>query len=109
MYGDSRGVGYDYNSIMHYNDDAGVRSGSQSESRSGRGLKTKESIPPPVLPFPDCGQILTARNGVISSPGYPTYRHNQRCGWIIALGKGYGLRIKIEVSVKQGSVITNAF
>ena len=63
----------------------------------------------PVLPFPDCGQILTARNGVISSPGYPTYRHNQRCGWIIALGKGYGLRIKIEVSVKQGSVITNAF
>ena len=65
--------------------------------------------PPITLPFPDCGQILTARNGVITSPGYPTYQRNQRCGWIIALGKGYRLRITIRVSIEQRSAIANAF
>ena len=63
--------------------------------------------PPPTLPFPSCGQIVTATNGVITPPGYPTFRHNQRCGWIIALDnpRGYRLRINIQVSVEQRSVI----
>ena len=149
----SLGVGYDYNSIMHYNDNffSNGRGPTMVSIPSGivlgRALRLspldikqtnllyqcgeytnfiyteckllraalyywhtatrnpgpplvplpppEPTSPPPTLPYPSCGQILTATSGTITSPGYPTYRHNQDCAWIIAISNSRGYRMRI--------------
>ena len=62
------------------------------------------TAPPPIdvklfNPF-SCGKVFEkALNGSFQSPGYPNFRHNQDCGWVILAPAGYFLSFNISVSM----------
>ena len=73
--------------------------------------KCKEPHPPPSIILPEepttltepptnpysCGSVFDGQlNGTISSPGYPTYAHNQDCGWVIKVPSGFLLTLTFK-------------
>lgn len=70
-----------------------------------------ESHPPPSIILPEepptttqsltnpypCGNVFDGQmQGTLTSQGYPTYTHNQDCGWIIRVPKGYILTLSFK-------------
>ena len=72
----------------------------QSDGKSC--AKTPPTPPPspsittvvPTSPSVSCGQTSDgALNGSFRSPGYPEYRHNLHCEYVIKIPKGYHVNI----------------
>ena len=62
------------------------------------------TVPPPIVveltnPFSCGGVFEKALNGSFRSPGYPNFRHNQDCGWVIQAPAGYFLSFTINIHV----------
>ena len=53
---------------------------------------------PPSLPTGiTCGQVSNGRlNGTYTSPGYPNYRHNLDCAYVIKVPDGYNIQLEIQ-------------
>ena len=53
---------------------------------------------PPSLPTGvTCGQVSDGQlNGTYTSPGYPSYRHNLDCAYVIKVPQGYDIQLKIS-------------
>ena len=50
----------------------------------------------PTIPY-TCGSVFDGQlSGTITSPGYPTYAHNQTCGWVIKVPPGFRLLLTFQ-------------
>ena len=44
-----------------------------------------------------CGQVSNGRtSGTYTSPGYPSYRHNLDCAYVIKVPQGYSIQLTIH-------------
>ena len=44
-----------------------------------------------------CGKVSDGQmRGAYTSPGYPSYRHNLDCAYVIRVPSGYGIRLTIH-------------
>ena len=54
------------------------------------------STKPPTNPY-SCGNVYDGQlEGTITTPNYPTYAHNQDCGWVIKVPPGFLLTLTFQ-------------